>query len=201
MKILIKICKSVALVSLFSITALSAHAEKKEFGIWLQELKQEALGKGIKPSIVDEAFANVKFKEKIISLDRKQPELTQTFQQYMAQRLPKSLINQGRKMLRENRAILEEVGEKYGVQPRFIVALWGVETRYGKYTGGFNVVEALTTLAYDNRRADYFRGELMTALQILNEGHITVPNMKGSWLAQWGRPSLCLQFRQFFCRS
>lgn len=175
-----------ACVVIFSISS-TAHAQKKEFGVWLEELKTEALSKGITSSIVSEAFANVKFKEKIISLDRKQPEVTQTFQQYMKGRLPKSLVNQGKARLRENREILETVSQKYGVQPRFIVALWGVETRFGKYTGGFNVVEALATLAYDNRRAAYFRGELMIALQILNEKHISVKDMKGSWAGAMGQ--------------
>ncbi|WP_169569128.1 lytic murein transglycosylase [Sneathiella limimaris] len=165
----------------------SVHANQKAFGLWLEDLKAEALDKGIRKSIVDEAFANVKFKEKIISLDRKQPEVTQTFQQYMEKRLPQSLINDGRAQLKKHRPLLEEVGRKFGVQPRFIVALWGVETRFGKYTGGFNVVEALTTLAYDNRRAEYFRGELFTALQILNEDHISVKNMKGSWAGAMGQ--------------
>ena len=167
--------------------ATTAVAEKKEFGLWLEDLKVEALGKGISKPIVDEAFANVKFKAKIISYDRKQPEVTQTFKQYMANRLPKSLVNQGKARLRDHHALLTEIGELYGVQPRFVVALWGVETRFGKYTGGFNVVEALTTLAYDNRRADYFRGELMIALRILDEKHITVKNMKGSWAGAMGQ--------------
>ena len=175
-----------ACVVIFSISS-TASAQKKEFGAWLEDLKAEALSNGINPSIVNEAFANVKFKEKIISLDRKQPEVTQTFQEYMKGRLPKSLVNQGKARLRDNRAVLEAVGQKYGVQPRFIVALWGVETRFGKYTGGFNVVEALTTLAYDNRRADYFRGELMIALRILNEKHISVKDMKGSWAGAMGQ--------------
>ena len=167
--------------------ATNAAAAKKEFGPWLEDVKAEAISNGIRPTIVNEAFADVKFKAKIISYDRKQPEVTQTFQQYMANRLPKSLVNQGKARLHDHRKILAEVSEKYGVQPRFIVALWGVETRFGKYTGGFNVVEALTTLAYDNRRADYFRGELMIALRILNENHITPKNMKGSWAGAMGQ--------------
>jgi len=168
-------------------TTAQAQAVKKEFGPWLQDLKAEAIANGISKSIVDEAFANVKFKKKIVSLDRKQPEVTQTFQQYMANRLPQSLINDGKAQLRKYGPLLDEIGRKFGVQPRFIVALWGVETRFGKYTGGFNVVEALTTLAYDNRRADYFRGELMLALRILNEKHISVKNMKGSWAGAMGQ--------------
>lgn len=187
LKILRKITCFAVFVSLCSLTLNSAIAANKPFGEWLVDLKAEALANGISQSIIDDAFKNVKFKEKIISLDRKQPEVTQTFQQYMAKRLPQSLIDQGRARLKKHKVILAEVEKKYGVQPRFVVALWGVETRFGRYTGGFNVVEALTTLAYDNRRAAYFKKELMIALQILEEKHITPLNMKGSWAGAMGQ--------------
>lgn len=186
-KILGKITCLAVFVSLSLWNLNIANAAKKPFGEWLVDLKAEALANGISQPIIDDAFKNVKFKEKIINLDRKQPEVTQTFQEYMANRLPKSLINQGRARLEKYKVILAEVEKKYGVQPRFVVALWGVETRFGKYTGGFNVVEALTTLAYDNRRAAYFRKELMIALQILEEKHITPQNMKGSWAGAMGQ--------------
>ncbi|MFB9354868.1 lytic murein transglycosylase [Sneathiella chinensis] len=167
--------------------ATAAMAEKKSFDEWLLELRQEAREKGISDEILDGALKDIKFRKKVVSLDRKQPEVTQTFQQYMETRLPQSLVDQGRKQLQAHRAVLEEVGAKYGVQPRFIVALWGVETRFGKYTGGFHVPEALSTLAYDDRRADYFRKELLLALQILEERHITPDNMKGSWAGAMGQ--------------
>lgn len=187
LKILGKLTCLAGIVGVSLVFSQTAFAAKKPFGEWLVDLKAEALTKGISQPIIDDAFKNVKFKEKIISLDRKQPEVTQTFQQYMSKRLPKSLIDQGKARLRKHAAVLKEVEAKYGVQPRFVVALWGVETRFGKYTGGFNVVEALTTLAYDNRRADYFRGELMLALRILEEGHIVADSMKGSWAGAMGQ--------------
>jgi peptidoglycan lytic transglycosylase B len=171
----------------FLVVASPVSANKENFDVWLSKVKAEALTKGISQSTIDEAFANVKILERVVALDRKQPETTQTFQQYMEKRLPKSLVDAGKARLNENREILEEVGEKYGVQPRFIVALWGVETRYGKYTGGFSVIDALTTLAYDNRRAAYFRKELFLALQILEDGHITAEDMKGSWAGAMGQ--------------
>ncbi|TNE38405.1 MAG: lytic murein transglycosylase, partial [Alphaproteobacteria bacterium] len=102
-------------------------------------------------------------------------------------RLPQSLINEGRRKLAENRAVLDAISKEYGVQPRFVVALWGVETRFGKYTGKFSVIDALTTLAYDNRRAAYFRKELLLALRILDEDHISVEEMKGSWAGAMGQ--------------
>jgi len=199
-KISSKILGFIAAGSIAFGTIVASAAEKKPFGLWLEDVKAEALSNGIRAEIVNAAFANVKFKEKVVKLDRKQPEVTQTFQQYMDTRLPQYLVDQGRRQLRENRALLQEVGEKYGVQPRFIVALWGVETRFGRYTGGFNVVEALTTLAYDNRRADYFRKELMNALRILNEDHIKLADMKGSWAGAMGQsqfmPSSFLSFAE-----
>ena len=179
------------IVSLFGIFLVAVSspgfAAKEPFDQWLSKLKTEAHEKGISQATLDSAFANVKLIEKVVKLDRKQPETVQTFQEYMAQRLPQSLVDTGKAMLNENRAILEEVGRKYGVQPRFIVALWGVETRFGKYTGGFSVIDALTTLAYDNRRADYFRKELLLALRILDENHITLADMKGSWAGAMGQ--------------
>jgi len=172
---------------LLMVAASSAFAAKENFDVWLGKVKTEARGKGISQPTIDSAFANVKLIERVVELDRKQPETTQTFQQYMEKRLPPVLVDKGKAMLRENRAILTEVGKKYGVQPRFIVALWGVETSFGRFTGGFSVIDALTTLAYDNRRAAYFRKELFLALQILEEKHITAANMKGSWAGAMGQ--------------
>ena len=119
--------------------ATPGFAAKEPFDQWLTKLKTEAREGGISQAILDSAFADVKLIEKVVKLDRKQPETVQTFQEYMAQRLPQSLVDSGKAMLNQNRAILEEVGREFGVQPRFIVALWGVETRYGKYTGGFDM--------------------------------------------------------------
>ncbi|MEH6404959.1 MAG: lytic murein transglycosylase [Sneathiella sp.] len=193
-----KIIALAVLTVFLGTNAGESFAAKKPFGEWLDDLKAEALSNGISQPIINEAFKNVKFKKKIVALDRKQPEVTQTFQQYMSKRLPKSLVDMGKANLRKHRVALEAVEKKYGVQPRFVVALWGVETRFGRYTGGFNVVEALSTLAYDNRRAAYFRKELMLALQILEEKHIQPKDMKGSWAGAMGQaqfmPSSFLNF-------
>ena len=90
-------------------------------------------------------------------------------------------------MLRRYRTLLHNVGRDYGIPPRMIVALWGVETDYGQHTGTFNVVAALATLAYDGRRSQYFRAELHDALKILQEGHIPWAKMKGSWAGAMGQ--------------
>ena len=169
-----------------------------DFDAWLTVLLAEATAHGISHDILDASFEGVTPIARIIELDRKQPESTQTFAQYMAKRITAKLASEGRRHFALNKALLEEVGKKFGIQPRFIVALWGVETRYGTYTGGFPDIAALATLAYDGRRSDYFRGELLKGLTILEEGHIAPADMMGSWAGAKGQsqfmPSSFLNF-------
>jgi membrane-bound lytic murein transglycosylase B len=157
------------------------------FDQWLAAVRQEALSKGISQATVNTALSNIQPIPRIIELDRKQPEGTMTFAQYKQKVISQDRIDKGRRMLRENKAELDRAASNYGVPPEYIVALWGIETSYGSNTGGFGVVEALATLAYDGRRADYFRGELMKALRILDEGHINSENMLGSWAGAMGQ--------------
>jgi len=161
---------------------------KPDFAAWLLELRAEAIGKGISEATLDAALTNIKPIPRVIELDRKQPEFTLTFAQYMKRVVPASRVAKGRKNFAKNRDILKAVGRKYGVQPQFIVAFWGVETDYGRVTGGFRVIPALATLAFDGRRSAYFRRELHQALKILDEGHIAVEKMVGSWAGAMGQP-------------
>tara|TARA_Y100000590_G_C15609528_1_gene973299 strand:- start:275 stop:1291 length:1017 start_codon:yes stop_codon:yes gene_type:complete len=155
---------------------------------WLTELKQEALNKGISNQTLNAAFKDITPIKRVIELDRKQPEFTLTFDQYLKHVVPKQRIAKGRLLLKEYRELLNEVSREFKVQPRFIVALWGIETDYGRVTGGFKVIDSLATLAFDGRRSSYFRKELFYALQILDEGHIAVDKMKGSWAGAMGQP-------------
>ncbi len=157
------------------------------FTQWLDEVRAEATSLGISHTTLDAALADVAPIPRILELDRSQPESRITFANYLQSRTPQERIERGRRLLEENRDLLEEIGAAYGVQPRFIVALWGMETSYGNFTGGYPVIDALATLAYDGRRGQYFRRELMKALQIVDEGHVTVGNMTGSWAGAMGQ--------------
>ena len=157
------------------------------FTEWLAELRAEALQAGISSATLDASFAGVEPIPRIIELDRKQPESTLTFEQYVDRIVSQSRIDNGRARLAENAPLLQEVAAKFGVQPRFIVALWGIETNFGKNTGGFSVIAALATLAYDGRRSQYFRRELLEALRIVEQGHIRPDAMKGSWAGAMGQ--------------
>ena len=185
-------------IGVMAVQTSPAGAQGPAFAEWLDGLKREALGRGIAAATLDAAFAGIKPIPRVIELDRKQPEFSLTFRQYMDRVVPASRVKKGRKKLAENRSQLEKIGKQYGVQPRFLVAFWGIETDFGRVTGGFPVVPALATLAHDGRRSSYFRKELLNSLKILDEGHITPKKMVGSWAGAMGQcqfmPSSFLNF-------
>ena len=172
-------------VSVF--VGLSFQAQAEEFDVWRGALRTEALANGISAALFDEAFQNVSPIARVIELDRNQPEFTLTLSTYMQKVVSGTRTKKARIRLEEHKDILAEVSAKYGVQPRFIVALWGIETNFGQHTGGFSVIAALATLAHDGRRSAYFRKELLNALTILQEGHIKPADMKGSWAGAMGQ--------------
>jgi len=154
---------------------------------WLMGVRIEAAEKGVPAATLDEALRGIQPIPRVIELDRRQPEFTLTFQEYLDRVVPQSRVERGRDRLAENRAILDEVSAQYQVPASAIVALWGIETDFGRTTGTFSVVNSLATLAFDGRRSTYFRGELMNALRILGEGHITPKEMLGSWAGAMGQ--------------
>ena len=158
-----------------------------DFPRWLEGLRAEAASLGVRPATLDIALNGLQPIPRVIELDRKQPEFTLTFRQYMDRVAPASRVAAGRRKLRENRRLLEDVGRKFGVPPRFIVALWGIETDFGRLRGNFPVISALATLAYDGRRGAFFRRELMDALAILDGNHIPFVEMRGSWAGAMGQ--------------
>lgn len=164
-----------------------ARANEQPFAVWLEGVRQEARERGVSEGILDQALAGVKPIPRIIELDRSQPEFKLKVDEYLSRVVTQGRIRYGRELLQRHAAILDEVAVQYGVQKRFIVALWGIETDFGRITGGFPVVDALATLAYDGRRSAFFRKELMLALEILEQGHIRPNDMKGSWAGAMGQ--------------
>ena len=157
------------------------------FKQYVIELKEAALAQGFKQSLIDESFTNVKFHKRAVAADRKQPEKVETLDTYLPKRIPAWKVDKARALFKEHEEILTKIGKDYSVQPRFIVALWGLETNFGKFTGGYNVISALSTLAYEGRREAFFKKQLWAALTILKEGHIKIDDMKGSWAGAMGQ--------------
>lgn len=178
--------------------ATSAVANEQSFEQYVEGLKQEALKNGISQQVVDDAFKNVTYKPRAVKADRNQPEKKLTLDEYIPRAVPAWKVKQARKLYQEHYAALKRIGEEYGVQPRYIVALWGVESNFGKFTGGYSVIDALSTMAYDGRREAFFRKEAMAALEIIQQGHIKADDMKGSWAGAMGQcqfmPSSFLSF-------
>jgi len=157
------------------------------FDVWLDGVRAEARDRGVSDRILDAALADVTPIPRVIELDRKQPEFSLKFDEYIGRVISDARIQAGRTRIDRHAELLHRVADKYGVQPRFIVALWGIETAYGRITGGFPVIAALATLAHDGRRSKFFRNQLMLALEILEEGHIAPADMQGSWAGAMGQ--------------
>lgn len=182
----------------FVLAAWPALAAEEDFGTWLSSFRRDALDAGIRPATVELALDGLQPIPRVIDLDHKQPETTLTFQDYISRVVNQPRRDAARQHFAENRALLTEIGRLYGVQPRFIVALWGIETNFGQSMGGFPVIGALATLAYDGRRSAFFRRELMNALRIVDQDHFDPKEMLGSWAGAMGQsqfmPSSFLNF-------
>ncbi|MEH0741464.1 lytic murein transglycosylase [Vibrio cholerae] len=181
-----------------TVLATSVSASEVSFDDYIQTLRDEAKAMGIAQPVIDEAFANVTHKPRAVTADKNQPEKKLTLDEYIPRAVPKWKIDQAKALYQKHHTELTRIGEQYGVQPRFIVALWGVESNFGKFTGNYPVIDALATLAYDGRREAFFRSETMAALQILEQGHIAFDDFKGSWAGAMGQcqfmPSSFLAF-------
>jgi membrane-bound lytic murein transglycosylase B len=165
----------------------SAMAQTGDFSAWLDGLRADAQARGITKATIEAALDRLEPIPRVIELDRRQPEGVVKFSTYRQRVVSAQRIADGKARLRDNKSLLDQVGARYGVQPRFVVALWGIETSYGRATGDYPVVAALATLAWDGRRSAFFRSELFDALAILDQGHIAASLMRGSWAGAMGQ--------------
>ncbi|MBL4239211.1 lytic murein transglycosylase [Vibrio fluvialis] len=173
-------------------------ANEISFEQYVEGLKQQARQEGISEQVLTDAFSDVKYKPRAVVADRNQPEKKLTLDEYIPRAVPEWKVNQAQALYEKHYDELQRIGKEYGVQPRFIVALWGVESNFGAHMGRYSVIDALSTMAYEGRREEFFRKETMAALQILQQGHIKADEMKGSWAGAMGQcqfmPSSFLAF-------
>ena len=180
----------VVLLTVFLMLALPVAAEEKNeagFKVWLQSLKQEALEKGYTAELVDKALDTATFRPTVVKADKNQPEKKITLDDYLATRVPDWKVRQAITLYLEHQSLLDEIGSKYGVQPRFIVALWGNESNFGKIQGNYPVFSAVLSLAYEGRREAMFKKQFYAALDIIRDGHIGIEALKGSWAGAMGQ--------------
>lgn len=182
--------------------AKPAVAAEKNFEVWLEAVRVEALKRGIKREIVAKALTGFKPIRRIIQRDRNQPEFKLTMARYQRRVVTSRNITIGRKKAKIYAKLLNSVAAKYGVQPRFILAIWAIETRYGAIEADVPLIPSLATLAFDARRSKYFRRQVFAALEMVNRGYIDLNSLFGSWAGAMGQPqfmpSSYLAFAQDF---
>lgn len=185
-----------AIFCLFSAGCANSYVDPAQAGYisqakwqnWVHNLRKDALAQGIRPDLFDRVFADISPQVGLIIRDHKLAKVKGNYYYYRLQRGDWLRIRIGRKEYQQHRALLEEIGKVYQVDPCYIAAIWGIETVYGRYTGNYPVITSLATLAYDTRRSDFFRQELLYALHIVNEGHTSEQNFKGAWDGGMGQP-------------
>ena len=159
-----------------------------DFNVWLEGVRAEALQRGISAETVDRALKNLEPEPVVVARDRAQPEQVQSLDDYLRERLASKTLKSANEMQRKYREVLARIDARYGVPPEVLIAVWGIESNFGKFTGSRPVIKALATLAFDARRPALFRSELFHALTILDRGHIELDDLKGSWAGAMGQP-------------
>lgn len=163
-------------------------AEPRPFDTWLAELVDEARARGFSDALLTAALVDVAPRETVIAEDRNQAEIVQTLEQYYANRVRPTMVDYGREMAAEHAGLLAELERDYGIPRQFLLAIWGMESSFGRFMGDVPIFDALVTLAWDPRRSELFRGELFDALQIVTNGDVALEAMTGSWAGAMGQP-------------
>ncbi|WP_417583659.1 lytic murein transglycosylase [Nitrincola sp.] len=159
--------------------------QRESFDAWLEALRRDAAAQGISPRALS-ALDKVRYLERVIELDRFQPEFVRPIWEYLDSAVSSTRISNGRDKLAEHRQTALQMEQRYGVPAEIIVAIWGIESNYGGNFGNFSALSAFATLAYDGRRAAFARGELLAALRIIDSGEIAAEEMIGSWAGAMG---------------
>jgi len=176
----------------------TAAAAESGFQGFLAGVQRDASAQGVRPATIQAAFRYIQFLPKVVELDRRQPERKMTFGEYLQKVVTQQRLDDARQHLVDNLALLQQVRQRFNVQPRFVVALWGVESDFGRTMGSYFVPSALATLAHEGRRGAMFRAELIASLKILDQGNVRIDNMVGSWAGAMGQcqfmPTTFLQY-------
>ena len=181
--------KIITLLFLFKVlifNSVFAATLDTDFETWLTSYKKIALKKGISQKTIDVAFKNVKFLEQVIKYDRKQPEFFEDTVTYVSKRATDSKAKKAEKLLKKNTHLFSEVENKFKVEKEILLALWGIETHFGKHVGKMDIISSLATLSYDKRRRDFFSSQLLTLLRLIDKKLIDPSKLYGSWAGAYG---------------
>jgi len=172
-------------LSLFFNLTSNVRAEET-FETWLSSYKKSVFKKGVSQKTIDIAFKNVKFLEDVIRYDRKQPEFYEDTITYVKKRASTSRAKTAKKLLKKNKLLFNEIENKFSVEKEILLALWGIETNFGKHVGKMDIISSLATLSYDKRRRDFFSSQLFILLQLIDDKLIDPETLYGSWAGAYG---------------
>ena len=176
----------ILLIHLFLLKSALATVSNVEFKVWLESYKKKAFESGVSLQTLDLAFKNVKFLEKVIFYDRKQPEFFEDTITYVSKRATSSKAKKARDLLKKNKNLFNEVENKFKVEKEILLALWGIETHFGKHVGKMDIISSLATLSYDKRRSEFFSLQLLTLLKLIDKNLIDPGTLFGSWAGAYG---------------
>ena len=181
--------KIITLLFLFEVlifNSVFAVTSDTNFETWLTSYKKFALKKGISQKTIDITFKDVKFLEQVIKYDRKQPEFFEDTITYVSKRATVSKAKKAKELLKKNTHLFSEVENKFKVEKEILLALWGIETQFGKHVGKMDIISSLATLSYDKRRSDFFSSQLLTLLKLIDKKLIDPSKLYGSWAGAYG---------------
>lgn len=154
--------------------------------VWLNSLRQDALEAGVSAKTVNATIHHIDLLPNVIKLDLAQPEFISPFFGYYQNHVNTQKVVRGRELLAQHKDLLNKIEAQYGVPKSLLVAFWGMETNYGRYQGNIDTLSALATLAYDGRRADFFRNQLIDAMRMIDAGNAEIGQLQGSWAGAFG---------------
>jgi membrane-bound lytic murein transglycosylase B len=179
------LARTIILAATTALTAGPALAQS-DFQACLQNIRADALQRGVPASVIDTAFRGLTPDQKVVDLDSRQPEFTLTYGKYVGQSVTPDRIAKGQQKMAQYRGLLDALEREYGVPPQYLISFWGMETNYGTFMGDFQALRSVATLACMTKRVAFFSNETIAALKILANNHMTSPQMKGSWAGAMG---------------
>jgi len=178
--------KKLLLIFLLTYPQFSYSNVEIDFNIWLNKFKIRALKKGISEETINNSFKNAKYLKQVIKYDRYQPEFFEDTKTYINKRATPSRMLRAKALLIKNQKLFDEVEKKFNVEKELLLALWGIETNFGKHVGKMDIISSLATLSFDKRRSEFFSKELIVLLKLIDQKLLDVDNLYGSWAGAFG---------------
>ena len=178
--------KKLLLIFLLTYPQFSYSNVEIDFNIWLNKFKIRALKKGISEETINNSFKNAKYLKQVIKYDRYQPEFFEDTKTYINKRATRSRMLKAKALLIKNQKLFDEVEKKFNVEKELLLALWGIETNFGKHVGKMDIISSLATLSFDKRRSEFFSKELIVLLKLIDQKLVDVDTLYGSWAGAFG---------------